>query len=396
MSGAPGGAGTLIKTVEQLWPHGRVLMAANGRTPDATTYAFVPNASEARFLLPLHDRTSAGEALRKYSSSLTVRETAQRALMSLAFRCGASALLRDRVAVTGEQESLRSYLSEVLGQEVIFSINVGTARVNRKPILQVFDTRGTTLGYVKVGNNPLARADVQAEAAALRRIEGRLPARLEAPGILHTGLWRDAFILLLTPLRISMWQRPGGQTAVPTTEMRLLTEAFAEPDRALPDSALWSGLLASLEALRDEQTRLRVAAALQALAARAGDRPLRFGAWHGDWTSWNMARGHGRVLLWDWERFETGVLRGFDHCHFVLNAQTRLQRFDVPTIVAALHGLQPVGQDPAAADVTVGAYLARLALRYSLAAEGPTGALIADRADSVLGALDRWAQAGTR
>lgn len=109
-----------------------------------------------------------------------------------------------------------------------------------------------------------------------------------------------------------------------------------------------------------------------------------------------MARGHGRVLLWDWERFETGVLRGFDHCHFVLNAQTRLQRFDVPTIVAALHGLQPVGQDPAAADVTVGAYLARLALRYSLAAEGPTGALIADRADSVLGALDRWAQAGTR
>jgi len=396
VSSARGGAGSLIETVEQLWPHGRVVDAVDGQVPDATTYAFVPNASEARFLLPLHDRASAGEALRKYSSSLTVREIAQRALMSLAFRCGASVLLRDRLAVSGEQESLRSYLSEVLGQEVIFSINVGTARVNRKPILQVFSTQGTTLGYVKVGNNPMARADVQAEAAALRRIEGRLPARLEAPGILHTGQWRDAFILLLTPLRISMWQRPGGQTVVPTTEMRLLSEAFPEPDQPLTESTLWAGLLGSMEVLEEPATHDRVAPALEALAARAGDRPLRFGAWHGDWTSWNMARGHDRILLWDWERFETGVLRGFDHCHFVVNAQTRRRTFDAATILAALRGLQPVGQDAAAAEVTVGVYLARLALRYSLAAEGPTGSLIADRARSVVEALDEWVKPWSR
>jgi hypothetical protein len=289
--------------------------------------------------------------------------------------------------VAGEQESLRSYLSDVLGEEVTFSISLGTARVNRKPILQIFGAKGRTLAYAKLGDRAQALADVQAEARALRRIEGRLPDRLEVPAVLHTGTWRDMFIMLLTPLRISIWQRPGGQMAVPTTEMQLLSEAFAEPDRRFEESTLWADLQRRLEALDDGALRDQLAALLPALASLAPDHALRVGAWHGDWTSWNMARAHDRVLLWDWERFETGVLQGLDHCHFLVNAQTRRHGFDAPTILRALRDVQPVGQAPDAAAVTVGAYLARLALRYSLGTQGPTGSLIASQAQSVVDAL---------
>jgi hypothetical protein len=386
------GARTLIETVEHLWPNGTVVEAADGTdssTP-ASWYAFVPNAEEARFLLPLHGRTSAGEAVRKYSSSLTVREIAQRALLSLAFRFGGTVMLRDRVAVVGEQESLRSYLSEVLGEEVTFTISLGTARVNRKPILQIFSGKGRTLAYAKLGNSVQALGDVQAEARALRRIEGRLPARFEVPALLHTGTWRGVFVLLLSPLRISMWQRPGGQLAVPTAEMQLLSESFPEPDRRFEESTLWADFQRWLEALDDGPVRAQLASLLPALATLAPEHPLRMGAWHGDWTSWNMARSHHRLLLWDWERFETGVLQGLDHCHFLVNAHTRRDGSDAGTVLRALRGVQPVGQAPDATAVTVGAYLARLALRNSIAAQGPTGSLIAGRAQSFIEALRLW------
>jgi hypothetical protein len=386
------GAQNLIKTVEQLWPNGAVV-DGESEDPSASTaqwFAFVPNAAEARFLLPLDHRVSAGEALRKYSASLTAREIAQRTLMSIAFRWGGTVMLRDRVGVVGDQESLRSYLSEVLGEEVTFSISLGTARVNRKPILQIFNAKGRTLAFAKVGDSTQAMGDVQAEARALRRIEGNLPAALEVPAVLHTGTWRGAFILLLSPLPISMWQRPGGHMAVPTAEMLMLSEAFAEQDRRLEESALWADLQRALDALDEGPLRAQLATLLPGLARLAPDHALRVGAWHGDWTSWNMARAHRRVLLWDWERFETGVLQGLDHCHFLVNAQTRRNGFDAARIVGALRDVQPVGQAPDAAAVTVGVYLARLALRYSLGAQGPTGSLIADRAQSLVDALSRW------
>ena len=51
---------------------------------------------------------------------------------------------------------------------------------------------------------------------------------------------------------------------------------------------------------------------------------VSFGAWHGDWAPWNMAAHDGRVMLWDWERFETDVPVGFDALHFELQKLIRV------------------------------------------------------------------------
>ena len=391
MTEVPDGAGTLLQAVAHLWPNGKVVGTEPAGAVDEIThwYAFVPSAAQARFLLPLSNRNSAGEALRKYSSSLTVREIAQRSLMSFAFRWGGTALLRDRVGVSGERESLRSHLSDLLGEPVTFSISVGTARVNRKPILQIFSARGRTLAFAKVGDGESARL-VRNEAAALRQLEGRVAPHLEVPRVLHAGAWRDSSILLITPLKISMWQRPGGQTVVPTGAMLHLSRAFQGEDQRLEDTPLWAVLQRSLPALTMGPLQEQLSRLLPELASVAGDRPLRTGAWHGDWTSWNMARARDRVLLWDWERFETGVLQGQDHCHFVVNASTRAKGFDSAIILRALRDVNPVGQDDAARIATIGAYLASLAMRYALSAQGPSGSLIAARAGSVVDALRLW------
>src|SRR5207253_3116256 len=65
----------------------------------------------------------------------------------------------------------------------------------------------------------------------------------------------------------------------------------------------------------------RYAAALERL--RSAHVTLAFGAWHGDWQPYNMARVPGRpaqIALWDWERFALGVPLGFDPLHYLLQA----------------------------------------------------------------------------
>jgi len=56
---------------------------------------------------------------------------------------------------------------------------------------------------------------------------------------------------------------------------------------------------------------------------RAGDIVFRYGSWHGDWAPWNMANLAESLLVWDWERFATGVPMGFDAVHHEL--QKRIQ-----------------------------------------------------------------------
>ena len=55
-----------------------------------------------------------------------------------------------------------------------------------------------------------------------------------------------------------------------------------------------------------------------ALAAAASDVHLSTGGSHGDFTPWNLAVVEDRVLVWDWERFRTGVPQGTDLLHHAL------------------------------------------------------------------------------
>jgi hypothetical protein len=58
------------------------------------------------------------------------------------------------------------------------------------------------------------------------------------------------------------------------------------------------------------------------------------GAWHGDWTPWNMGVLGGRLCVWDWERFAAPVPLGMDllHHHF----QTDVMLHARPPRTAAL------------------------------------------------------------
>jgi hypothetical protein len=259
---------------------------------------------------------------------------------------------------------------------VLVSTHLGAARANRKPVLQLLTPRGATVGFAKISVNPLTRDLIRAERAALEILAtASLPA-LTVPSVLHHGQWQGREVLIMDAL--PAWRRrralrPGQLTAAMTE----LAGVGGRSRGPLAGSGYLGRLRSRLAAAPPGPDRDTLGAALDALAAAGPD--LSFGAWHGDWTGWNMASTAGGLLVWDWERFARGVPVGFDPLHYRL--QTDVVRHRRPPAQAAdgcvrdaAACLAPFGVPPAQARLVAVLYLAELSARYLADRQADAGA----------------------
>lgn len=373
----------------------RVLWPDADRGGGSYRLAAVPNARSPRLLVPASSPRAAAAALLRFSSALGPRDVVARTGYAALLRAGLGRRL-PAVDLPEGPSSLRTHLAAVLGEPVELSLGLGTARANRKPVLEVFDRRGRRLAFAKVGTTAPTRAHVDAEAAALRRLaDVDLPADLLVPRLLAHDTWQDCSVLLMTGLPSAP---PRGRDAdrVPAHEAEALARAFAEPALPLGATPWWGSVAPPVGG--DPATTARQEAGRSALAD-LDDRlaPLDRGAWHGDWTPWNQSRTRHGLALWDWERFETGVPVGLDRCHYAVNAAVRR---DGPRAAVVLSGLRTAGLEPGSpADRRLaGAYLLTVAARYARDAATATGeaaAVVARRTDLVLDALEDLTSAET-
>ncbi|MGP3957419.1 hypothetical protein ACTWPT_15570 [Nonomuraea sp. 3N208] len=223
--------------------------------------------------------------------------------------------------------SITTHLSEVFDRPVETVLHVRPAlRANRKPILEA-RSGGRPLAFVKIGDSPRARELITAEAAALRRLAGLGLRTVIPPAVLHHGDWRGLAVLVLSPLPVRR--------------------------RRVPQPLLLAGI---------------------AEIARTGGRTP---AWHGDFAPWNVCPApDGRLLVWDWERYEIDVPYGFDAVHHFF--QRALHRMDPPTaaracVARAARELAPLGLSAATARQTALRYLIALADRHAADGHAPLG-----------------------
>jgi len=391
MTGVLDTSGDLVATAAELWPGSDVVPAgtpADGR-PVRARYALLNRGGAPIALVPVEPGGAAGAALRRISSasswwSATARSVASTAVSTV------PALLRDRVEVRGGEPGLAAHLSMLLGRPVTFSVTIGTARVNRKPVLQLFDADGSCCGFAKVGWTPSTCADVVAEGEALDRVGAESFEQLVVPRLLARSTWEDRPVVVAEALEPRV-PRPGRRAWVPpVAAMDELCSRFLTAPQALEDSPWWSRQWQVAGTLGDAVTRGRLGRAMEELAALAGDRLLPWGAWHGDWTPWNMAVDRGRVLLWDWERFETGVPAGLDPLHYSVNAITTGGAVTPDTICGALATGTGAELRPGShAHLRAALYLVAVVCRYLRLTDVAGGEHIAPRAAQTLLALER-------
>ncbi len=363
----------LEDSVSVLWPgtagHRRVVL---------------PTARAPRILAPVRPPRAAAAALVRYTAQQGPRERALGLAAALGLRAGLARLLPDsggpRPAGADSHESIDALLTRVLGEPVLSTLPLTPARANRKPVLQVFDRRGRTVAFAKVGITALARTLVAAEARTLvdlaRAGERGELAALDPPRVLHHGDWGDTTVLVTTALPLGRRVRPDA--ALLQAAMRAVA-GLGEPDAG---AAYLAALRERVDALATDATIDPVTdvgvwrGLLDELSRDGAAQGQATGAWHGDWTAWNCSGRRGRLAVWDWERFVSPVPRGFDRLHFAFNdavgkRRTAFGRAAPALVDAASDLLRPWGVPAAAARRCAALYLFDLALRYVADGAGP-------------------------
>jgi hypothetical protein len=325
-----GQRGDLLSAPSLLWPHPAQATICRSDHPadgeQLAEFIVIPNATQPRLLVPASPRRAAAAAVRRYSDGVSRRDQFTRQMLSFALRTGIAHLsVRDRVVITQPAglphatESIEDYLSDLLGHKLVVSLGVGPLRANRKPVLQLLAPSGATLGYAKVGHNSLTRQLVRDEADALRQLSAAPLAKTSVPSVLHSGQWRGLEVLVLSALPTGSPRRRRDKP--PLQAMHEIAGLDAENVSPLGESAFWSRTLTRLHEVRPavDPPLNEVVKQIEKWA----ETPVRLGAWHGDWTPWNMSWQGDTVLLWDWERFGHDVPVGFDPLHFRIQSLLR-------------------------------------------------------------------------
>jgi hypothetical protein len=363
-----------------LWPPPATAGAAqDGKPrPGQRDFLVLPSAAQPRLLVP-SDRRVAAAALRRYGEPGSARAWLGSRVLALALRAGAArAGLGGRFRVRAEPgaDTIEAYLAGIIGQEVLISTYLGAARANSKPVLQLLTAHGDTIGFAKISVNPLTRDLIRAERAALTALASAPLRELIVPRVLHHGLWRGHEVLVMSALPV--WRRRTplrpGQLDAAMTELAAVGGGCRGRLATSPYLARITSRLSQVAPGPDKQA---LAAALGQLAG--ADPELSFGAWHGDWTGWNMASTRDGLLVWDWERFTRPVPAGFDPLHYrlqtaVVRHRRPLRQAAAGVITTAPRALAPFGVPAAAARVTGLLYLADLSVRYLTDRQAEAGA----------------------
>ncbi len=372
--------------VEQLWRpsgSGGAVRVSTGPVPAGyravERFAVVPSLRRAEFLVPLRSRRTAWAALSRYNALRPLRTRLPRRLLAAGMRLGlAQRLLRDRLVVcvarhAGADELaellIADHLRRLLGvPELAMAIGIGPPNAYRKPTLQLFAPDGRALGYTKVGWNPVTARLVRNEARVMAALATRPPTTVSVPALLAAGAWRGLELVVTAPLPGGVRRyRPFEVVPPPVTTREIAALKGATRAMPLAVSPWWAGVWREADAAPDE-LRVVLASYLRAVEERWGHLPLEFGAWHGDWVSWNLAREGERLHAWDWEHSADDVPVGFDlvHWHFQM-ALVREGRGVVEAVrrctERGLPLLAELGVAPEAAPAVVACYLLEILLR---------------------------------
>lgn len=362
----------LLGTARVVWPGtDRTAIVRTGRPArGARDYVVLPSASSPRWLLPAGAPHTAG-ALEGQGSGPT-RRLAARGL-ALAHRTGIihRLPLRRLRVLDSEENSLVGLLREALG-DVDVAVRLAAWDHARGLVVRIFDTTGGTVAFGRMGIDDHGEAAVRAERHGLERAAGLCLRSVVLPAVLGSHDWRGRDVLLVTPLTPFGRQPPASE--IPVTAMLELANAGGARTASLLGSGWWSSVLDRIAGVEVTRLRAELDSARRALES-AGEVHVPLGAWHGDWTPWNMAWRGPRVLLWDWEHFAEDVPVGFDLLHHAAQHARVSQGTDVATerawrTLADALLREHVGLAGADADLVVLAYLLEVNLRYVLDRQG--------------------------
>jgi len=365
----------LLEVASRMWPPSAGMARTRSRTPGERAFVLIPSADRPHLMVPAGAPRAAAAAVDGFTGHRTGSAGLRSWLLRRALAIGAGEWLLPGRLVVGPEPGIEAHLATVLGETPLIAMHIGPPRANRKPVLQLLDHGGRLLGFAKIGTGPLTRELVDREAAALHRLAENRPAGIDVPRVLHHGRWRDLDVLVQSPLPVRGSRAPSPRSLV--AAMVEVADGTVQQSVPLDGCGYLGALIAELHALGEAGTAL--ARDLETVRSAGPERQVTLGAWHGDWTPWNCAAGvDGRLLVWDWERYQEGVPRGLDALHHHLQGGLGAGTVSVARATGLIEDaprlLAPFGLGPDDARLTGVLYLAEIARRYLTDGQAAAGA----------------------
>jgi len=293
-------------------------------------YLALPKSSDPRVVVDKSEPAAVRDAIDRMVSSRTGFGPAK------ALAGGASSVLARRkpswsVGAGASKQTLREHLSEVLNTDVRISISVGPPRPNRKPVVRCYSSSGM-IAVAKLGPEAHTAKMVQNEGRWLDVMTAKPLDGVITPPLLHLGEYGMSTLLVMGVLDLK--SDLGLDFAdVPFEHAEEITERYAE-HVPLSESTWWHGLASRM----DDAKLDSVKAQLSLTTTDSHFDQVKTGAWHGDWSPWNMGLArNGKLCIWDWERAALSVPVGFDllHLHYqygdgLAAADSDLARMGIP------------------------------------------------------------------
>lgn len=272
------------------------------------------------FLVPARGRRVTVRSLLAYNRLRPPRVRAGRALAAGAICMGAGSLLatRRRLVAVDDAPTLLDVLASALDEpHLVFAATEQPGNGFLTPVLQLFTTRGASVGFAKVGWDEVTRDMIDTEAATLRKVADAHWSTVHVPEVAWHGRTHDLAVLITAPMPTRARRLRGAE--LPPIEPLHEVGRLDGPLRRhrLDASPYWHAVTAAVDAagqagLRDDD----LVADLEHVAHDHADVELDFGRWHGDWVEWNLARAGRQLYAWDWAYSAPDVPFGFDLLQF--------------------------------------------------------------------------------
>ncbi len=197
-----------------------------------------------------------------------------------------------------------------------FAVFCGTPCVHQKLTIQI-STGSRILGYCKVSDHP--------EVISLFSREGGLLKELEhlgcdsVPRILFVGEWRSGIHLLVQATTKTSRSQVIHEWG--TLHEEFLEKLFAKTKRVLPFEETdychtLSELREHIDWLPSDDARALLGNAIDKVFIENKGQMVEYGAYHADFTPWNMFEEQGRLFVFDWEYAQMTYPPLLDRYHF--------------------------------------------------------------------------------
>jgi hypothetical protein len=297
----------------------------------AESYLALPSAANPRLLVPLGSSRAAAAALARNHDATSKKARLARAGLGAGLKVGLTQRVADRIDVFVDpslspaerpQHLLTEHLREIFGRsDLEMAVILGVPRLNRKPVLQVLASDGTVVGYVKAAWNDLTTGLVRNEARVLADLAAAKPATFTPPAFVAAGPWGELELIAASALPNAARPDPAQILDPPMAVIAEIAGLWGRSTARLAESPYWTGVRGRLAGQGGSELLQR---AVDWIERRHGSDHIAFGAWHGDFTPWNMARLSDTTYLWDWERAAPAPA-GLDLLHFLFQGVCRFE-----------------------------------------------------------------------